>query len=224
MSPVHSVIDPPVASLKLIQRNNVLTPDNLNKMQPNDFIGDHLDPSTAEHCTLVFNSAYRRLVEVGLKDSRYDFYNTFQDEDNDEDCNLTNLDWLTDQNLLRNLFKNSGTTNLLHNNDYPSSLPLKQELIWSDHQPYPTAYHPSKHQDCKPPYSFSCLIFMAIDHSPDKRLPVKDIYNWIQNNFKFFSRAPGGWKNSVRHNLSLNKCFMKVEKDRSAVSAYVVSD
>ncbi|KAL6486760.1 hypothetical protein MHYP_G00061520 [Metynnis hypsauchen] len=67
----------------------------------------------------------------------------------------------------------------------------------------------------KPPYSFSCLIFMAIEDAPAKRLPVKDIYGWILEHFPYFASAPTGWKNSVRHNLSLNKCFKKVDKDRS---------
>lgn len=56
---------------------------------------------------------------------------------------------------------------------------------------------------------------MAIEDSPTKRLPVKDIYNWILEHFPYFANAPTGWKNSVRHNLSLNKCFKKVDKDRS---------
>ncbi|CAL8287729.1 unnamed protein product [Gadus morhua 'NCC'] len=68
--------------------------------------------------------------------------------------------------------------------------------------------------DCKPPYSFSCLIFMAVEEAPDKRLPVKEIYGWILQHFPYFAGAPTGWKNSVRHNLSLNKCFKKVDKER----------
>lgn len=56
---------------------------------------------------------------------------------------------------------------------------------------------------------------MAIEDSPAKRLPVKDIYNWILEHFPYFANAPTGWKNSVRHNLSLNKCFKKVDKERS---------
>lgn len=68
------------------------------------------------------------------------------------------------------------------------------------------------HVSSKPPFSFSCLIFMSIENSPHKALPVKDIYNWIVEHFPYYKNAPNGWKNSVRHNLSLNKCFRKVEK------------
>ncbi|XP_044748326.1 forkhead box protein N2-like [Coccinella septempunctata] len=78
--------------------------------------------------------------------------------------------------------------------------------------PHNVPYDPMVHTNNKPPYSFSCLIFMAIEESPQKALPVKEIYSWILSHFPYFQNAPTGWKNSVRHNLSLNKCFQKVEK------------
>ena len=53
---------------------------------------------------------------------------------------------------------------------------------------------------------------MAIEDSMQKALPVKEIYACIIQHFPYFKTAPTGWKNSVRHNLSLNKCFQKVEK------------
>uniref|UniRef100_A0A803VT61 Forkhead box N2 n=1 Tax=Ficedula albicollis TaxID=59894 RepID=A0A803VT61_FICAL len=62
------------------------------------------------------------------------------------------------------------------------------------------------------------LIYMAIEQSPNKSLPVKEIYSWILDRFPYFATAPTGWKNSVRHNLSLNKCFRKVEKSHGKVN------
>jgi forkhead box protein N len=64
----------------------------------------------------------------------------------------------------------------------------------------------------KPPLSFACMIFMSLESSPTKTLPVKQIYEWIQWKFPYYRTASPGWKNSIRHNLSLNKCFKKVEK------------
>lgn len=64
----------------------------------------------------------------------------------------------------------------------------------------------------KPPLSFACMIFMALESSPTKTLPVKDIYDWIVWKFPFYRSASSGWKNSIRHNLSLNKCFRKVDR------------
>ena len=72
----------------------------------------------------------------------------------------------------------------------------------------------------KPPLSFACMIFMALESSPTKTLPVKQIYEWIQWKFPHYRTAAQGWKNSVRHNLSLNKCFKKVEKFSRRVSTY----
>ncbi|KAI8477582.1 Forkhead box protein N3, partial [Branchiostoma belcheri] len=89
-------------------------------------------------------------------------------------------------------------------NHTTASLPTPADIPYDAHQ----------HRNSKPPYSFSCLIFMAIEDSPSKRLPVKEIYNWILEHFPYFVNAPTGWKNSVRHNLSLNKCFKKVEKEK----------
>lgn len=38
------------------------------------------------------------------------------------------------------------------------------------------------------------------------------MFYFCSNHFPYFKTAPNGWKNSVRHNLSLNKCFEKIEK------------
>lgn len=64
----------------------------------------------------------------------------------------------------------------------------------------------------KPPYSYIALIVMAIQSVPSKKLTLSEIYQFLQQKFPFFRGSYQGWKNSVRHNLSLNECFIKLPK------------
>jgi len=68
----------------------------------------------------------------------------------------------------------------------------------------------------KPPLTLSCLIFMALQESNEKCLPVREIYEWIEQHFPFYKNVSnGGWKSSIRHNLSFSKCFRKMERNET---------
>ncbi|KAI9746562.1 MAG: hypothetical protein M1818_000275 [Claussenomyces sp. TS43310] len=66
----------------------------------------------------------------------------------------------------------------------------------------------------KPGHSYAMLIGMAILRAPNRRLTLAQIYKWISDTYSYYSASEPGWQNSIRHNLSLNKAFVKQERPK----------
>ncbi|KAI9880830.1 MAG: hypothetical protein M1830_000266 [Pleopsidium flavum] len=60
---------------------------------------------------------------------------------------------------------------------------------------------------------YAQLIFKALMSASQHRMVLKDIYEWFEKNTdKAKNNSSKGWQNSIRHNLSMNGAFKKVDQ------------
>ncbi|XP_072537825.1 forkhead box protein P3a [Salminus brasiliensis] len=74
-----------------------------------------------------------------------------------------------------------------------------------------------KYTNIRPPFTYASMIRWAILESPEKQLTLNEIYHWFTRMFSYFRHNTATWKNAVRHNLSLHKCFVRVDGGKGSV-------
>ncbi|XP_040324815.1 forkhead box protein P3 isoform X3 [Herpailurus yagouaroundi] len=104
----------------------------------------------------------------------------------------------------------------------PDGLFAVRRHLWGSHgnSTFPEFFHNMdyfKFHDMRPPFTYATLIRWAILEAPEKQRTLNEIYHWFTRMFAFFRNHPATWKNAIRHNLSLHKCFVRVESEKGAV-------
>lgn len=190
--------------LKKVEDNPGLTPDvSLTASQMYNLLdgGENLSPKDQE--SLALQARYLSMMERMAGDGGI---SRSQDGDGGEQIGSGGLSLnIADQTSKISLVARGNQDDSLTN------ITWLRRMSAPDLDPI-TLQHLKKNQDPhgeRPPYSYSALIQFAISSAPEGKLTLRDIYFWIETHFPYFRTAKLGWKNSIRHNLSLHKIFVR---------------
>ncbi|XP_050188866.1 forkhead box protein M1 isoform X2 [Myiozetetes cayanensis] len=140
------------------------------------------------------------------------------------DNSLTNIQWL---GKMRSDGLNPSSVK--QDTEKENQVPLQERIKTEEETAaaaIPTAAASSSWQDSvseRPPYSYMAMIQFAINSTEKKRMTLKDIYTWIEDHFPYFKHvAKPGWKNSIRHNLSLHDMFVRETSANGKISFWTI--
>jgi hypothetical protein len=82
---------------------------------------------------------------------------------------------------------------------------------------------PGDEKEERPSLSYKDLIIEAIESCPERRLKLSEIYQVIKYLHPYYQRRADqwGWQNSIRHNLSLHDCFVKLPLKQTSANGVV---
>ncbi|KAI8333982.1 fork head domain-containing protein [Chlamydoabsidia padenii] len=98
----------------------------------------------------------------------------------------------------------------------PSQSYAQEMFSYADMDKTPTSGNPSQKppkRRRRSPHSYASMIAQAILTSKEQKMSLRDIYTWVQQRYPhLYETNETGWQYTIRHNLSLNRCFYKLPK------------
>ncbi|XP_026217526.1 forkhead box protein M1 isoform X2 [Anabas testudineus] len=95
--------------------------------------------------------------------------------------------------------------------------------VFQAHNPQMNVEAVQQHVSERPPYSYMAMIQFAINSRKNRMMTLKEIYMWIEDHFPYFREvAKPGWKNSIRHNLSLHDMFIRETSPDGKISFWTI--
>ncbi|XP_017267179.1 forkhead box protein M1 isoform X2 [Kryptolebias marmoratus] len=130
------------------------------------------------------------------------------------DDSLTNIQWL---GRMSSCALEQDTVKQDQENQIKTSQNKQESAKYTNAE---VARHPMAE---RPPYSYMAMIQFAINSSKSRRMTLKEIYTWIEDHFPYYRQvAKPGWKNSIRHNLSLHDMFLRETSPDSKISFWTI--